>query len=234
MCSIERRIRVICIFVLSLLMAISITPSVAYASEAVQLEVTQEFVTSAQTADNTFRYVLEPFEPTHPMPETGISANNRFTISGSRSVTLGPIDFTKAGVFQYRLFQIVSAEETGYAYDRQVFTIQVYAEPGKKPQLVILDEDNLKVSEMVFVNSYGDTPSPTVSPTPTISPTPSATPSATQTHKVVTGGTVIEQSLPVPALAAIALLLTAGSVLLVLRLSPKKGSHRRDRRNINA
>ncbi|MDR2975431.1 MAG: hypothetical protein LBV00_12120 [Propionibacteriaceae bacterium] len=133
-----------------------------------------------------------------------------FTISGSRDVSIDPIAYDRAGVYEYTLAQVINPPRAGYIYDQRVYRVQVHVpdDPGQ-PAVVIARDSHptgVKVERIQFDNSFDpafgpDPPSQTDPPGPPIPPgpptgggsqppRPDPTPSPTYAPRAPTGGRV--------------------------------------------
>ena len=117
--------------------------------------VAQEFTTSVESADSTFTYILKPLKPGNPMPPGSTEEGYTFTLTGNGSKYIGPLNYALSNIYRYELYQVISAEEPNYTYDKRVFTIEMYAgaENGGA-EFVILNEDGEKTSTIVFKNDF--------------------------------------------------------------------------------
>ncbi|MGL6197423.1 MAG: Spy0128 family protein [Lachnospiraceae bacterium] len=102
-------------------------------------------------------------------------------ISGSVTVNLGTITYSKAGTYSYEIKQTVEKEQIGYTYDKQVYTVIVYAKDngdGLKADVVVIKENGYKASVIEFVNVYAPLHSdPAVMVDPPVKKTVSGSPS---------------------------------------------------------
>ncbi|MDR2975673.1 MAG: hypothetical protein LBV00_13370 [Propionibacteriaceae bacterium] len=153
-------------------LAMLLLPSPAYAASSVSLDVGQAFTSSDPADDGVFDYRLTATRPGDPMPEGEDSQEYRFSMSGDEVVTVGPIAYDQAGLYEYELAQIIDPARAGYTYDQRVFLVQVHVgpAPGLVTQVVVRqnDAEGDKVDDVVFaVTEVATTPPPLTQPTPT-------------------------------------------------------------------
>jgi len=142
----------VCLFTL-------VSPQAAYAApDDVTLAVEQVFTKPAgSTAADTFTYTLTAQQSGSPMPAGSSGDTCTFTISDTDTVDLGPVIYSTAGTYSYEIQQTVVSAQTGYTYDRQVYTMEVYATNtagGLQADAVVYNGNGLKVSAIVFENVY--------------------------------------------------------------------------------
>ena len=79
-----------------------------------------------------------------------------FTLDGDAATTFG-FSYEHAGIYQYRVEQVVEKERTNYVYDRAVYTIYAYCENVDEEltlRFVVTDEDGDKLDSIVYHNAY--------------------------------------------------------------------------------
>jgi len=79
-----------------------------------------------------------------------------FTLAGDAATTFG-FSYEHAGVYQYRVEQVVEKERANYVYDRAVYTIYAYCENVDDEltlRFVVTDEDGDKLDSIVYHNAY--------------------------------------------------------------------------------
>ena len=145
------------------------------ANNSVSLTVMQTYSTSSSAAAGAFTYTLSPTNLGDPMPDGSESDGYTFTITGNNSVVIGPWTFDDEGYYRYELYQVILRAQTGYTYDRRVYTIEVYVDSLLNATMIIKNEQNKKEERVVFANSYSVggtvTPPPTDPPETTNPPT---------------------------------------------------------------
>ncbi|MGL6197580.1 MAG: Spy0128 family protein [Lachnospiraceae bacterium] len=143
---------------LACLLPLVLPQAVQAASTDLTLTVDQVFTKpeGSQAAD-TFTYSLTALQSGSPMPGGSSGDTWDFTISGTDTISIEPITYSTPGSYSYELRQTVLAEQTGYTYDMQVYTINVNVTyvGGELQTNVVVEKDNgYKVSVIEFNNSY--------------------------------------------------------------------------------
>jgi len=128
------------------------------ADNPLTLTVRQVFVASSPSADDTFTYRLRPLEAGGPMPAGSTAEGYTFLINGDGSAEIGPLTFSRSGVFRYELFQAPGGKP-GCAYDKRKYIIEVYAGAASGVELIVLNTDGTKAEVIEFRNTYGALPS---------------------------------------------------------------------------
>ena len=128
---------------------------------SVMIPVVQQFETRNKLPDKmnqTFRYELLREEQDAPMPDESDGVRYVFDMKGSEKNEVGPITYTRAGIWHYTLKQSVQKEEKGYDYDKQTYEISVYVENltdgGLGVQMIVVNKEGNKVDEIRFKNGY--------------------------------------------------------------------------------
>ena len=128
---------------------------------SVMIPVVQQFETRNKLPDKmnqTFRYELLREEQDAPMPDESDGDRYVFDMKGSENNEVGPITYTRAGIWHYTLKQSVQKEEKGYDYDKQTYEISVYVENltdgGLGVQMIVVNKEGNKVDEIRFKNGY--------------------------------------------------------------------------------
>lgn len=143
-----------------IMILIACAPIAAYAAtDSAVITVNQIFTTSDSDAASAFSYRLEPLETGNPMPAGSTDEGYAFTITGASNVTIELAPLIRQGVYRYRIYQITGAEIPGYTYDKQVYTIEIYAITGSDVKVVVLNEAGEKTGTITFQNAYGVLPS---------------------------------------------------------------------------
>jgi len=141
------------------LILIAVTPMVAYgANQPLGITVRQSFSDSSNSTEATFSYILKPLGSDNPMPAGSTAEGYRFAIFGQNSKVIGPINFTRKGLFEYELYEVIEAGKQGYKFDNRKYTLEVYVDAALDPLLVILTEDGKKVNSIVFESAYNTLP----------------------------------------------------------------------------
>ena len=128
---------------------------------SVMIPVVQQFETRNKLPDKrnqTFRYELIREEQDAPMPDESDGDRYVFDMKGSEKNEVGPITYTRTGIWHYTLKQSVQKEEKGYDYDKQTYEISVYVENltdgGLGVQMIVVNREGKKVNEIRFKNGY--------------------------------------------------------------------------------
>ena len=165
-----------------LLMTVMLT-DVHAADNSVSLTVKQTYSTTSSAAAGVFTYRLSPTGAGNPMPDGSTAEGYTFTIAGNNSEVIGPWTYDDEGYYRYELYQVVLSAQTGYKYDRQVYTIEVYVDSLLNATTIIKNEQNKKEEKIVFANSYSVgtvvTPPPETTDPPEVTPGPTDPPPIT-------------------------------------------------------
>ena len=128
---------------------------------SVMIPVVQQFETRNKLPDKlnqTFRYELIREEQDAPMPESSDGERDVFDMTGSEKKEIGPITYTRTGIWHYTLKQSVQKKEKGYDYDKQTYEISVYvenlADGNLGVQMIVANKEGNKVDEIRFKNGY--------------------------------------------------------------------------------
>lgn len=128
---------------------------------SVMIPVVQQFEARNKLPDKrnqTFRYELIREEQDAPMPDESDGDRYVFDMKGSEKKEIGPITYTRTGIWHYTLKQSVQKEEKDYDYDKQTYAISVYVENlvdgGLGVQMIVTNKEGNKVDEIRFKNGY--------------------------------------------------------------------------------
>lgn len=128
---------------------------------SVMIPVVQQFEARNKLPDKrnqTFRYELLREEQDAPMPDESDGDRYVFDMKGSEKKEIGPITYTRTGIWHYTLKQSVQKEEKDYDYDKQTYAISVYvenlADGGLGVQMIVTNKEGNKVDEIRFKNGY--------------------------------------------------------------------------------
>ena len=128
---------------------------------SVRIPVVQQFEARNKLPDKrnqTFRYELIREEQDAPMPDESDGDRYVFDMKGSEKKEIGPITYTRTGIWHYTLKQSVQKEEKDYDYDKQTYAISVYvenlADGGLGVQMIVTNKEGNKVDEIRFKNGY--------------------------------------------------------------------------------
>ena len=128
---------------------------------SVMIPVVQQFEARNKLPDKrnqTFRYELIREEQDAPMPDESDGDRYVFDMKGSEKKEIGPITYTRTGIWHYTLKQSVQKEEKDYDYDKQTYAISVYvenlADGGLGVQMIVTNKEGNKVDEIRFKPGY--------------------------------------------------------------------------------
>lgn len=117
--------------------------------------VTKKIAGDKPAKKSTFEFVLESIDGA-PLPEGAKDGKLTTSIEGEGSIEFGKIDYTKAGTYEYRCYEIDKGED-GYAYDKTVYTMRVAVTEGTKDfkvERAIVDKNGKEHDSLTFVNTY--------------------------------------------------------------------------------
>lgn len=117
--------------------------------------VTKKIEGDKPAKKSTFDFVLESIDGA-PLPEGAKDGKLTTSIEGEGSIELGKIDYTKAGTYEYRCYEIDKGED-GYTYDKTVYTMRVAVTEGTKDfkvERAIVDKNGKEHDSLTFVNTY--------------------------------------------------------------------------------
>lgn len=147
--------RVLCAVTMLVMVLVMAAPAAVYAADnPLNLTVEQVFHTSSDLADATFTYILKPLEAGNPMPAGSTAAGYTFTIASSNSIQIGPLSYSRQGVFRYEVYQVIDTEKPNYTYDKRVYTVEMYVDGDLKVEIVVLNQDGTKADNIEFENGY--------------------------------------------------------------------------------
>jgi pilin isopeptide linkage protein len=105
----------------------------AYAAGPGEITLTVQQAFAGDTAtDIVCTYRLTAKAAGNPMPQGSGTNGYVLTLAGNASAQIGPISFVSvgAGIYVYELVHETS-DKPGYTYDRQVYTVEIYAQNGQ-------------------------------------------------------------------------------------------------------
>lgn len=130
----------------------------------VTLKIEQVFLQpSSAVGKDIGSYQLTALDTGAPMPAGSSAGVYLFTIAGNGKAEIGPLVYDHGGVFNYEIRQVITGEETGYTYDRRIYTVQVLIKNsgyGLSSELIVENELGEKVSDLVYQNAYCPLPAP--------------------------------------------------------------------------
>ena len=142
--------------IVMLLIAAMLAPMTVNAANnnPLTISIKQFFSTSSNSVSKTFTYRLEPLDSGNPMPSGYGAGGYSFTIAGTAAESIGPISFSREGVYRYKLYQVIETQQSYYTYDRRVYTINVHVGTALDVNVVVYYENGDKAPEITFENSY--------------------------------------------------------------------------------
>ena len=117
--------------------------------------VTKKIAGDKPAKKSTFDFVLESIDGA-PLPEGAKDGKFTTSIEGEGTIEFGKIDYTKAGTYEYRCYEIDKGED-GYTYDKTVYTMRVAVTEGTKNfkvERAIVDKNGKEHDSLTFVNTY--------------------------------------------------------------------------------
>ncbi len=125
----------------------------------VSLRVTQNFAVKnpAKKMDFTGNYEFSALDKGAPLPEKAENGKYSFSLEGEKAELPIHLQYSHAGVYQYRLIQTTEDKE-GYQYDKNSYQITVYVKNSDKGELhtqVVAEKENgRKSGRLEFQNFY--------------------------------------------------------------------------------
>jgi len=110
--------------------------------------VEQEFITNSQNAPGTFTYKIDEVD------ENARGTYATFTITGSDSAEIEPLQFNGPGYYEFEVYQVVTDPKPGYVYDDEVYTITARVNNALVPEIVIRNKHGNKCHKVTFTNRY--------------------------------------------------------------------------------
>jgi len=123
--------------------------------------VTKKIAGDKPAKKSTFDFVLESIDGA-PLPEGAKDGKFTTSIEGEGTIEFGKIDYTKAGTYEYRCYEIDKGED-GYTYDKTVYTMRVVvteAVDGFKVERAIVDKNGKEHDSLTFENTYKEPSKP--------------------------------------------------------------------------
>ena len=131
--------------------------------------VTKKIAGDKPVKKSTFDFVLESIDGA-PLPEGAKDGKFTTSIEGEGTIEFGKIDYTKAGTYEYRCYEIDKGED-GYTYDKTVYTMRVAVTEGTKNfkvERAIVDKNGKEHDSLTFVNTYKAPAKPVVNKPATV------------------------------------------------------------------
>ena len=123
--------------------------------------VTKKIAGDKPVKKSTFDFVLESIDGA-PLPEGAKDGKFTTSIEGEGTIEFGKIDYTKAGTYEYRCYEIDKGED-GYTYDKTVYTMRVVvteAVDGFKVEQAIVEKNGKEHDSLTFENTYKEPAKP--------------------------------------------------------------------------
>ena len=159
----NKRIRKSLSAVAALLCLICLLGPAAHAAPG-QATLTVKQVCRAGASDSgAFTYRLTPEQASNPMPAGSGPDGYTLALTGTTAGGIGPISFTQAGIYAYRLSPVKSC-----ACALESYNLKIYVESDLKISVVATKPNGAKAMELQFEHSCGEetttTPPPTTKP----------------------------------------------------------------------
>jgi hypothetical protein len=106
---------------------------------------------SSMPAQETFRYRLVPKPASNPMPAGSGLDCYAFALTGTNECNIGPIAFTRAGIYAYELVQT-----TACPCPREVYALKIYVENDLSVSVVATKPEGTKAMGILFEHSCGN------------------------------------------------------------------------------
>jgi len=130
------------------------------ANNPLRLKVKQIVTAPAHIEGATCSYTLNPRDPDSPMPEGSAEGVYVFTLTGNESFQIGPLEYTRQGIFTYDIKRIVARDKPGFVHDKRTYTIEVYVNSELDTGVVVLNESGMKEEGIEFESFYNDPSDP--------------------------------------------------------------------------
>lgn len=133
--------------------------SFAETAPTVQLPVTIDLSGKVPSKAEEYTVILTAKKNVYPMPEGSVDGRYELKILGEGTEELGPIIYTKLGVYEYTIHQIAGVNSKG-TYDSKVYDVTVYVtndedNGGFKVTLAVSSGNEAdKYDSIKFTNSY--------------------------------------------------------------------------------
>lgn len=91
------------------------------------------------------------------MPSGSLSSVHSFTAAGTSVKEVGPITFSNTGIYRYEIKGDASSPASGYSYDTQVYSVEVYVKriaEELSAEIIVKKYDGSKVGSIKFENTY--------------------------------------------------------------------------------
>jgi len=144
------------VIIFTMIFILSMPTGACAANNKLTLTVNQVFTTSSSSdaGNDVFTYKFKPLNGENPMPAGSDAEGYTFTVTGTGSTEIGPIEYGSQGVYKYELFQVVTAEKQGYTYDKRIYTVEVYTNSSAVLETIVRNSDGTKAADIRFENKY--------------------------------------------------------------------------------
>lgn len=148
----------ICFYLVVLLVVAFFFPTQVSAQATVHIPIEQTFKMDAGSLEQIVQtgiYILEPLEPSSPMPNN--QTPYQVQLAGNESKIIEGFDFSHEGTFIYKLYQQIPLDKPEIIYDDQVYLITAHVvdiDGALNVDLTVKNAQKLKVAAAVFENMY--------------------------------------------------------------------------------
>lgn len=148
----------ICFYLVVLLVVAFFFPTQVSAQATAHIPIEQTFKMDAGSLEQIVQtgiYILEPLEPSSPMPNN--QTPYQVQLAGNESKIIEGFDFSHEGTFIYKLYQQIPSDKTEIIYDDQVYLITAHVvdiDGALNVDLTVKNAQKLKVAAAVFENMY--------------------------------------------------------------------------------
>jgi|GEM_PF-7124935 len=162
-----RRTAWLAVALMAVVLAVAIPQAHAAEPSYFNLVVNQTFTNQEKdpAPHEEFSYSLTSKGKVSPLPHGAHSNKFSFAVSGTAEVEIAAIPFTEPGIYTYDLI-CEDAGQSGYTYDSQVYTIEIYVHSGNEIDIVIFNSAGEKVDRLDFNHSYQKEPDNPENPPP--------------------------------------------------------------------
>lgn len=148
----------ICFYLVVLLVVAFFFPTQVSAQATAHIPIEQTFKMDAGSLEQIVQtgiYILEPLEPSSPMPNN--QTPYQVQLAGNESKIIEGFDFSHEGTFIYKLYQQIPSDKPEIIYDDQVYLITAHVvdiDGALNVDLTVKNAQKLKVAAAVFENMY--------------------------------------------------------------------------------
>lgn len=148
----------ICFYLVVLLVVAFFFPTQVSTQATAHIPIEQTFKMDAGSLEQIVQtgiYILEPLEPSSPMPNN--QTPYQVQLAGNESKIIEGFDFSHEGTFIYKLYQQIPSDKPEIIYDDQVYLITAHVvdiDGALNVDLTVKNAQKLKVAAAVFENMY--------------------------------------------------------------------------------